>query len=318
MKRRDFLQHTAALSAFSYLQPLRAMNPAIQALDSIGIQLFSLPKMLDVDPEKAFEMLGAMGYKEIELYGPYPFSAESNKKRWAGLAQMLGFSASGFYGRSPKELKDILAQNGLKTTSAHTDLDTLRNHMGSLAEAAEVLGYQYVVLPAIPEEERQNLDDYKRLAEDFNKIGEQAKKVGLTYAYHNHGYGFHEVAGKIPINVLFEGLDPDLVALEMDIFWTTAGGANPVDYLEAFPQHYKLMHLKDMKEKKTFATDGSSAQEWMALFPFMTTAGEGVLDLPAILTKAQEIGVQHFFVEQDLVANPDVALKDSLSYLEAL
>ena len=318
MKRRDFIQHTAALSAFSYLQPLHAMNPAIQALDSVGIQLFSLPKMLDVDPEKAFEMLGAMGYKEIELYGPYPFSAESNKQRWAGLSKMLGFSASGFYSKSPKELKDILAQNGLKTTSAHTDLDTLRNHMGSLGEAAEVLGYTYVVLPAIPEEERQNLDDYKRLADDFNQIGEAAKKVGLTYAYHNHGYGFQERDGKIPINVLFEGLDPELVALEMDIFWTTAGGANPVDYLEAFPQHYKLMHLKDMKEKKTFATDGSSAQEWMALFPFMTTAGEGVLDLPAIITKAQEIGVQHFFVEQDLVANPDVALKDSLSYLEAL
>ena len=93
---------------------------------------------------------------------------------------------------------------------------------------------------------------------------------------------------------------------------------NRRNFLQAFPQHYKLMHLKDMKEKKTFATDGSSAQEWMALFPFMTTAGNGVLDLAAIIAKAKEVGVEHFFVEQDMVANPDEALKESYSFLEAL
>ena len=302
MNRRNFLQHTAALSALSYLQPLQSMSKSIKELSSIGIQLFSLPKMLDANPEKAFEMLGKMGYTEIELYGPYPFSAESNKQRWAGIAQMLGFSASGFYGRSPQDLKALLDQNGLRASSAHTDLDTLRNHMEALGEAADILGYKYVVLPAIPEEERETLDDYKRLAEDFNKIGEAAKKVGLTYAYHNHGYGFHEMEGKIPINLLFEGLDPKYRR----------------NFLQAFPQHYKLMHLKDMKEKKTFATDGSSAQEWMALFPFMTTAGNGVLDLAAIIAKAKEVGVEHFFVEQDMVANPDEALKESYSFLEAL
>lgn len=318
MNRKTFIQQSAALTALCYLQPIRSMAQAIQALDVIGIQLFSLPKSLEANVEETFDMLGKMGYKEIELYGPYPFSAESAKKRWEGLAGMLGFSASGFFGKSPKDLKALLDRNGLKTTSAHTDLDTLRNHIGALGEAADKLGYSYVVLPAIPEEERQSLDDFKRLAEEFNKIGAAAKKVGVTFAYHNHGYGFHEVEGKVPINLLFEGLDPELVALEMDIYWTTAGGADPIDYLDAFPKHYKLMHLKDMKAHKTFATDGSSPQEWMALFPFMTTAGEGVLDLPGIISKAKEIGVQHFYVEQDLVANPDIALQDSFDYLEAL
>ena len=73
-----------------------------------------------------------------------------------------------------------------------------------------------------------------------------------------------------------------------------------------------------MKEKKQFSGDGGDAQQWMTLFPYMTTAGSGVLDIKAIIEKGKKVGVKHFFVEQDMVADPQIALKKSIDYLKSL
>jgi sugar phosphate isomerase/epimerase len=257
-----------------------------------------------------------MGYKELELYGPFPFSTESAIKRWAAVTPQLGFSGSGYFGRKISEVKQILADNGLKTPAMHTDMDTLQNGMDKLGEAAHILGQKYVTLPAIPDELRKNLDDYKRIADTFNKIGENAKKNGIKFGYHNHGYGIKPMEGQIPLQIILENTDPNLVFFELDIFWTTAGGANPIDYLSKYPNRYKMLHLKDMKEKKEFSSDGGNASQWIPLFSNMTTAGDGIMDLKAIIKKAKEIGVQHYYVEQDMVANPEVALQRSLNYLK--
>lgn len=156
------------------------------------------------------------------------------------------------------------------------------------------------------------------MAERFNAIGESAQAVGLTFAYHNHGYGIHEMEGEIPLRILLAETDPDLVAFEMDIFWTAAGGADPVALLREFPDHYQLLHIKDMQEAKTFSGDGGDASQWMELFPYMCSAGEGVMDLSGIIAAAEAGQVKHFLVEQDLVANPQVALGTSLQYLKGL
>ncbi|MES1219515.1 MAG: TIM barrel protein [Bacteroidota bacterium] len=165
---------------------------------------------------------------------------------------------------------------------------------------------------------RKTLDDYKKLADAFNTIGAGAQKAGVKFAYHNHGYGLSEMDEQIPLNVILDNSDPKLVFLEMDLFWTTAGGADPVAYLEKYKNRYRLMHVKDMMKKVRFSGDGSDAQQWIELFPYMTTAGNGVLDLKTILPKAKENGVQHFIVEQDMVADPEVNLKKSVDYLVTL
>ncbi len=317
MNRRNFLQSSALLSASAFL-PLNTLSAETLRMKNIGIQLFSLPKLLDQDFEGGIKMLAQMGYKELELFGPYPFSAESAKKGWEQAGAMLGFSGSGYFGRTPKEVKQILDDNSLSTPSVHTDLDTLQTQMGKLGEAADILGFTYAVLPAIPDDKRKNLDDYKKIAEDFNKIGEEAKKAGIKFGYHNHGYGISEMEGKVPLKLILEETDPNLVFFEMDIYWTTAGGIDPVELLEAYPKRYKMMHVKDMKEKKRFSGDGNDMSQWMELFPYMTTAGDGVMNLEEIIEKGKKAGVKHFFVEQDLVSEPKVALKKSIDYLKKL
>lgn len=316
--RRTFIKSAATLSAAGALLPASAWESLFDGAKrpKIGIQLFSLPKMLDKDFVGAIKMLAGMGYKELELFGPYPFSAASVQASWKSIGAMLGFSGSGYFGRTQQEVKSILKDHGMTTPSAHTDLETLLKYMDKLGEAAQILGHKYVVLPAIPEDRRKTLDDYKRVADDFNTIGENAKKVGLKFAYHNHGYGLQPVNGQSPFQLILERTDPKLVYLEMDIFWSTAGGIDPVEYLKKYPNRYRALHLKDMREKKRFSGDGSNMQQWMELFPYMASAGDGVLDLKSIVHTAQSTGVKHYFVEQDLVANPEVALQRSIDFLK--
>ncbi|HXB45983.1 MAG TPA: TIM barrel protein [Puia sp.] len=317
LSRRRFISHSARISASAVLFS-KGLFASAPLLSKIGIQFFSLPKLLDSDLPGALSMLSKMGYNEAELYGPFPFSTASAKARWDAVTPSLGFKGSGFFGHSAAEMRSMLGSNGVSVPSIHTDLDTLETAFEKLGEAAQVIGNTYVVLPAIPQERRKTLDDYKRMADSFNTIGAAAKKAGIRFAYHNHGYGLQEMDGKVPLELIFAGTDPSLVYFEMDLYWTTAGGADPVELLEKHEGRYQLMHIKDMTKKVHFSGDGGDSKQWIELFPYMTTAGSGVLDLKTILTKAKQTGVKHFIVEQDMVAEPEKALKKSFDYLSSL
>lgn len=313
--RREFIKNTSLVAAAMAVSPMAEVMAALKKENKLGIQLFSIPKMLSEDYMAGVKMLQELGYKELELFGPFPFSAEKAKKGWEAAGKMLGFSGSGYFGKSAKEVKKILDDHGMSSPGTHTDLDTLEQNMGALGEAASILGHKYVTLPAIPDDRRKTIDDYKRIAEAFNKIGAEATKNGIRFGYHNHGYGIKPVDGVRPLEIILKNTDPNLVFFEMDIFWTTCGGVDPIELLTKYPNRYKMLHLKDMKEKKQFTGDGGGMGDWMPMFPLMASAGDGVLDLQGIVKKAKEVGVEHFFVEQDMVANPQVALKRSSDYL---
>jgi sugar phosphate isomerase/epimerase len=317
MLRRQFIGNSAKASA-SALIFSSAIFKNDPLLEKIGIQFFSLPKMLDSDLKGALSMLSKIGYREVELYGPYPFSTPAAIESWNAVTPSLGFKGSGYFGHTAREMKNLLQENGLSIPSIHTDLDTLQMNMNKLGEAARILGNTYVVLPAIPAEKRKTPDDFKIMADAFNKIGEEAKKEGIKFAYHNHGYGLKEVNGQIPLELIFANTDPSLVYFEMDLYWTTAGGADPIALLDKYKNRYPLMHIKDMIKKVHFSGDGGDPKQWIELFPYMTTAGSGVLDLRSIIIKAKENGVKHFIVEQDMVKDPEVALKKSFDYLSSL
>ena len=317
LNRRKFIGSTVTLATSAVIFPGEIFNSP-HLLDMVAIQLFSLPKLLDKDLPYALSMLSKMGYKAVEIYGPYPFSSEAGKKSWAAVTPSLGFSGSGFFGHTTVEFKKMLQDNGLAVPSMHTDLETLDKNMSQLAEATHILGSEYVTLPAIPGDKRKTLDDYKKMAELFNKIGADAKSLGIKFAYHNHGYGLSPMDGQLPLELIFANTDPALVFFEMDLFWTTAGGADPVALLKKYSGRYRLMHVKDMSKKVHFSGDGGDPKQWIELFGFMTTAGNGVLDLKSILTTAKQNGVKYFIVEQDMVANPEKALKSSYDYLATL
>ena len=326
LNRRKFIAVTGASAAGLALgcrtAPANgAMVAAVPAdrLGPLGVGLFTLPKSLSADFDGTLAMLAGLGYREVEFYGPYPFSAQAVQDGWKGATASMGLppNASGFFGRTASQVRASLDRAGLVSPSTHVDFETLRDRTEQLGEAAHAIGWKYAGIASIPEDRRRTLDDYRRMADDLNAIGARAKPMGFKVLYHNHGYGLMPMEGQIPTRVLFDRLDPSVVALEMDIFWTVAGGADPVELLDAYPRLYRLMHVKDMKSQARF-TRGGDMQDVFALFPLMTTPGAGVLDMPRILGHAKRAGVEHFYVEQDLAADPPAQLGASIRALRAM
>ena len=108
MTRYDFLKSTALAGLGTCLNPglLRAAAPSMGIaglVDRMGLQLFSVPALLGKDTVETLELIAGMGYSEIELFGPFPFSAESNKDSWAKISTSLGISGSGFFGLTREE-----------------------------------------------------------------------------------------------------------------------------------------------------------------------------------------------------------------------
>ena len=287
-------------------------------LERVGVGLFTIPHLLEQNFAGAMKKLADIGYKEVEFFGPYPYSVPEAHESWKPVADTIGLSQSGYFGQTPQQVRAILDENGLSSPSMHIDLKTLQTRLDDVAEAAHTLGQRYAGIAAIPPEERMSLDHYKRTADLFNEVGTRMDKVGLKFMYHNHGYGLVEMEGEIPFNLLLERTDPNVVVMEMDVFWMTAGRADPVAYLEAYPGRFRLMHIKDMTEVVRFAGDGGDPSQWIELFPKMTDAGSGVLDLAAIIAQARNSGVDHYYLERDLASDADRTLESSYRYLSAL
>ena len=317
--RRDFLKRAAlGMVAATGAGAFTIAKAQSKRLGRIGVGLFTIPTMLERDFAGAMQTLASIGYKEVETFGPYPWSAQSAKDRWRVVAESLAFKGSGYFGSTAQDVRRILDDNGLTSPSMHTDLESLRTRLEPMAEAAHVLGQQYVVLPSIPENERQNLDGYRRMADEFNEIGTRAAALGIRFKYHNHGYGLKPVEGIVPFELLVDRTGPEVVHLQMDLYWTVAGGADPIAYLERYAGRYKSMHVKDMAEQVRFSGDGGDPAQWIELFPYIADAGSGVLDLSGVLSAAMRSGVQHFFLERDQTPTPIETLQGSYTYLSSL
>ncbi len=146
-------------------------------------------------------------------------------------------------------------------------------------------------------------------------MGEQVKKAGLQLCYHNHGFEFEPLAdGRRPLDVLMGAVKPELVKLELDVFWVSLTGADPVALIQQYSGRIPLLHLKD-KAKGT----PPETQESKVPPTTFTPVGAGAVDFPAVLKAAAAAGVEHYFVEQDHTqGDPIAALKQSYQYLRTL
>jgi sugar phosphate isomerase/epimerase len=310
----SFIKEFIAMSTDPHAPTAQPARP----IAHLGVQLFTLAGMAARDFDATLKLIAESGYTEVEFFGPYPFSAPETIAGWAPLAAQMGISRNAYFGMTVQEVKARLEHYGLRAPSAHVDLPSVRTQLEALAEAAHTLGHRYIVIPAARSEPLDSLDDYRRLAAEFNAIGARADALGLRFGYHNHGYENALIDGRVPYEVLIEETDPALVTMELDLFWWIAGGGDPATVLTSYPGRFALMHIKDMSAIVRFEGRGQTPQEWMALFPHMRDAGAGVLDLPRILTQAHQSGVEHFFLERDLAADPAQTLQVSYRALAAI
>lgn len=254
-----------------------------EVIDRFGIQLWTVKEQMLQDPKETLRQLASYGYTQIEGF-------EGEK----GL----------FWGMSNREFNSFIEELGMRLVASHAGVK--ENFEAKAAQAGEI-GMQYLIDPY--EGPQESLDDYKRMAERFNQLGQICKNNGLRFAYHNHDYTFQEVEGVIPQTILVEQTDPELVDFEMDIYWVVAAGADPQRFLREYPNRYRLGHVKDrMKDVPATETNAS------------TVLGTGMIDYASILKTARQNGMEYFIVEQERFDNttPLESSKRNAAYMRTL
>jgi sugar phosphate isomerase/epimerase len=251
----------------------------------------------------------------------YSLRREMAKDRAEGLAtaKRLGFTEveGGVMGRPVADIKAELAAAGLTMTSAGAGYEDLRDKLPEVIANAKALGVKYLMCAWIPHKGPFTAEDATRAAADFNAWGAKLAAEGITFAYHAHGYEFSPASVAAPPNMtLFDQLaratDPRYVAFEMDVFWVTHGGADPVALLRRYPKRWVMLHLKDMRKgTPTGIFTGSAPEETNV------PIGSGQIDYVSVLREAKKQGVAHYYIEDESPI-PLEQIPVSLKYLAGL
>jgi sugar phosphate isomerase/epimerase len=168
------------------------------------------------------------------------------------------------------------------------------------------------VCPWIPEELRKSPDIWKRASEKFNKCGEQTRKAGIQFAYHNHWFEFLPTNGKLPYDELLKECDANLVKMEMDLCWITVAGSDTLKYFNEYPGRFPLVHVKDVKTLPKVTTGG--AQNFGDTVD-LTEVGSGIIDWKRIFAQSDKAGIKHYIVEHDHPKQPMESIMASYEYL---
>ena len=298
LDRREFLLGAGALAGCGPATEPGAESAAPAAAGfarPLGAQLYTLRFVLPDNPAQVLKDLAAIGYTEVEvLQNDYPAQAQ--------LIRDAGLKAAAMHLRPGVVLGDASAAESPQKTVAEA------------AEYAATEGIGWLVMPYLAAEQRgTTLDHYKALGEKLNRAGEQAKAAGLGFAYHNHAFEFEPLEGSTPLDAILENSDPQLVQLELDVFWVALAGLDPVERLRRHTGRVALTHLKDKAPDAPIQFKEGPPKE------AFREVGSGDLDFVAILRACEAAGVRHYFVEQDQTpGDPLASLRKSYEYVRSL
>jgi len=282
ISRREFVKSAAACGAAASFLSSGALKLGANPLGMpIGCQTWPVRDMIAKDFPGTVQQLSAAGFKMIELCSPVGY-ADSG---FAGLAKYKG-----------AELRKIFSEAGVGCVSSHFGIDELRSNQQRAIDWAKDVGLTQMMVPSLDGPKKPTLDDVKRAADEYNKIGEQAAKAGIQQGLHNEDFELSTVDGKRTYDVLFTLLDPKLIKFQFQVS-TISQGYDAAEYFTKYPGRFISMHV----------------QGWSSQTKKTTAVGQGTLDWKKIFTAAKTGGIKNYFVEMNLPL-----MKASVPYLEKL
>ncbi len=282
ISRREFFKYTATSAAVAGLLSGGAGELRANPLGMpIGCQTWPVRKMITQDFPGTIKQLAAAGFQTIELCSPVGY-ADSG---FAGLAKYTG-----------TELRKILADAGVKCVSSHFGIKELRENQARSIAWAKDVGLIQMLVPSLDGPRHPTMDDVKRAADEYNKMGEQAAQAGIQQGLHNEDFELTVVDGQRTYDLLFKLLDPKLVKFQFQVS-TISEGYDAAEYFTKYPGRFISMHV----------------QGWSAKTRKITPVGQDTLDWKKIFTAAKTGGIKNYFVEMSLEM-----MKASVPYLRNL
>lgn len=219
----------------------------------------------------------------------------------------LGFDGvefAGFGGLTAQEVRVLLDELGLQAAACHVPLEHLQNDLAGVIKDQKIVGSKYVVCPYLLPDHR-NEEDYKALITFLDQAGETCRREGITLCYHNHDFELERLSdGRTALETILDDTNPDHVKAELDVYWLTKAGKDPVEWMNHYKTRTPLIHLKDM------TTDEEQ---------FFAELGTGGVDIERVLKTGAETGVQWWVVEQDFSRrSPIQSIEISMNYLKKL
>lgn len=282
ISRREFFKNAATSAAAAGLLSAGAVELRANPLGMpVGCQTYPVRAMIAHDFPGTIKQLAAAGFETVELCSPVGYAGAG----FSGLAQYSG-----------AELQRILGDAGLKCVSSHFDMKELReNQAGRIAWAKDV-GLTQMIVPSLDGPRNPTMDDVKRAADEYNKMGEQAAQAGIQQGLHNEDFELTMVEGKRTYDLLFDLLDPKLVKFQFQVS-TISRGYDAAEYFTKYPGRFISMHV----------------QGWSTQTRKIAAVGQDSLDWKKIFTAAETGGIKNYFVEMNLEL-----MKASVPYLRNL
>jgi sugar phosphate isomerase/epimerase len=275
MDRRDFVKSTGAVAAS--MLPIGRIAGARDRIDRIGLQLYTVRDLMKNSVERTLSSVAAIGFKEVEF--------------------------AGYFDRPPRAIKQLLDDNGMTSPSAHIGLAALRGPWNrTLSDAAEI-GHKWLVIASLEDADQNSVDAIKRTADLIHKAADDAKFYKIRIAYHNHDTEFANVGGRPMFDQLLELTKPEELQVEMDLYWITKAGGDPLAYFAKWPGRFPMVHVKDAGPAPTYK---------------MEDVGKGTINWAKIFSHHKEAGIKHYFVEHDDAPDPLASAKASYQYLKTL
>ena len=268
--RRQFLRSSTAAVGALAAQRVFAEQPAPHR--RLGVQLYTVRRQAEANLAalpSLLKQIRAIGYEEVETY-------------W------------NVYAIPAKHLRAMILDAGLSLPSGHFDYKGLPEKL----DYARELGVSFAICPILPDDKQSTADDFRRAADKFNQWGERARSLGMRFGFHNHNYEFRRLGDTTGFEILVERTDPKLVCFEMDCYWVTEAGRDPVAMMAKLGKRVRMLHLKDRKRGFPSSQVKNKAAE------HFTEVGNGTIDWKNVLAAAERLQIEHLFVEQDESERP--------------
>jgi sugar phosphate isomerase/epimerase len=252
----------------------------------------------------------ALGVEAFTFRKSFPISVE----RTLDTIKMLGFTEieGGGNRMAPEVFRRLCDERGIHIISMGAGYEELARAPDSVAYRARLLGASYVMCAWIPHSNGVlSYENAQKAADDFNRIGKIMMDSGLIFCYHPHGYEFQPYGRGTLLDYLINSTVPGYVSFEMDIFWITFGGGDPVALLKKYGYRWKLIHLKDMREGTKKDLTGLTGPENDVVL------GKGTIDIPGILKESRKFRITHYFIE-DESDHVMEQVPQSIAYLKGL